>query len=96
MEKERKYQQSYVTPCYEINLEQFHENCDAVMQPFEKAWDGNVAYGYSVKTNHHEALMRYAADHLGWYIETVSVNEYEQARQLVPAERIIFLSLIHI
>lgn len=36
MEKERKYQQSYVTPCYEINLEQFHENCDAVMQPFEK------------------------------------------------------------
>lgn len=90
MEKERKYQQSYVTPCYEINLEQFHENCDAVMQPFEKAWDGNVAYGYSVKTNHHEALMRYAADHLGWYIETVSVNEYEQVRQLVPAERIIF------
>lgn len=80
----------YNTPCYVIDMEKFRKNWMAMKEPFEARWDGKVEYGYSVKTNHESALMRYASEKLGWYIETVSPYEYDCARTLVEPERIIF------
>lgn len=70
------------TPCYTIHLNTFEKNCANVMKAFEAAWKGNVEYGYSVKTNHDAGLMKYAHEKLGWYIETVSPDEYEYAKEL--------------
>lgn len=70
------------TPCYTIHLNTFEKNCADVMKAFEAAWKGNVEYGYSVKTNHNAGLMKYAHEKLGWYIETVSPDEYEYAKEL--------------
>lgn len=83
-------QQDYQTPCYCMNLQKFKENCMAIAEPFQKKWKGKVEFGYSVKTNHNETLMRYAAEELGWYIETVSIDEYHYACEITTPERIIF------
>lgn len=80
---------SYETPCYLIDLKKFEENCRTLMNPFLEQWNGRVEFGYSVKTNHDGNLIRYAAEHLGWYVETVSQNEYEYAHSFVAPERII-------
>lgn len=80
---------NYETPCYLINLKKFEENCRTLMDPFLEQWDGRVEFGYSVKTNHDGNLIRYAAEHLGWYVETVSPNEYEYAHSFVTPERMI-------
>lgn len=82
--------QNYQTPCYLIDLKRFEENCRAIMEPFLEKWDGRTEFGYSVKTNHDANLIRYAAEHLGWYVETVSPNEYGYAHDFVSPERIIF------
>lgn len=82
--------QAYKTPCYEIDMVKFRENCLAIMEPFGKRWSGRVEFGYSVKTNHEAALMRYAAEQLGWYIETVSPDEYAYALAVTGPGRVIF------
>lgn len=79
----------YKTPCYRIDMEKFRENWLAMKEPFEACWNGKVEFGYSVKTNHESALMRYAAEQLGWYIETVSPDEYHYARRITEPERVI-------
>lgn len=79
------------TPCYTVHLDTFEKNCRDVMNAFEAAWNGNVQYGYSVKTNHDAALMKYAHAKLGWFIETVSPDEYNYALDLgFDPENIIF------
>lgn len=80
---------SYETPCYLIDLRKFEENCRALMKPFLEQWGGRVEFGYSVKTNHDASLIRYAAENLGWYVETVSPNEYGYAHEFAAPERII-------
>lgn len=81
--------QKYETPCYVIDIESFRQNCMAIKEPFEACWNGRVEFGYSVKTNHNESLMRYAAENLDWYIETVSPDEYVRACSLAAPGRII-------
>lgn len=79
------------TPCYTVHLNTFEKNCFDIMNAFEAQWHGNVEYGYSVKTNHDAGLMRYAYEKLGWYIETVSPDEYRYAQKLgFDARNIIF------
>ena len=46
------------------------------MNAFEACWQGNVIYGYSVKTNHCPHLLRTAMKY-GWLGEVVSPDEYE-------------------
>lgn len=70
------------TPCYTVHLNTFRKNCHDIMDAFEAKWQGNVEYGYSVKTNHDSGLMRYAYEELAWYIETVSPDEYKYAKKL--------------
>lgn len=82
--------QEYETPCYVIDMEKFRQNYMAMKEPFEARWSGKVEFGYSVKTNHDESLMRYAAEHFGWYIETVSPDEYAYAATMVTPQQIIF------
>lgn len=82
--------QAYKTPCYVIDLERFRKNCMEIKRPFEEMWESRVEFGYSVKTNHDKNLMRYAAEQLGWYIETVSPAEYEDACAVTVPGRIIF------
>lgn len=82
--------QDYKTPCYVIDLERFRKNCMEIQRPFEEMWESRVEFGYSVKTNHDKNLMRYAAEWLGWYIETVSPAEYEDACAVTVPGRIIF------
>ena len=82
--------QDYKTPCYVIDLERFRKNCMEIKRPFEEMWESRVEFGYSVKTNHDRNLMRYAAEQLGWYIETVSPAEYEDACAVTVPGRIIF------
>ncbi len=82
--------QDYKTPCYVIDLERFRKNCMEIKRPFEEMWESRVEFGYSVKTNHDRNLMRYAAERLGWYIETVSPAEYEDACAVTVPGRIIF------
>lgn len=80
----------YKTPCYLIDMEKFRENWLAMKEPFEACWAGKVEFGYSVKTNHESSLMRHAAEKMGWYIETVSPDEYDYARMMVDPQQIIF------
>lgn len=80
----------YYTPCYVIDMKKFKKNCENIMKPFQERWNGNVKFGYSVKTNHNATLIKYAKEELGWYIETVSPNEYEQARLIAEPDQIIF------
>lgn len=82
--------QDYKTPCYVIDVERFRKNCMEIKRPFEEMWESRVEFGYSVKTNHDRNLMRYAAEQLGWYIETVSPAEYEDACVVTVPGRIIF------
>lgn len=80
----------YCTPCYVIDMKKFKVNCENIMKPFQEGWNGNVKFGYSVKTNHNNTLIKYAKEELGWYIETVSPDEYEQARLIAEPDQIIF------
>lgn len=81
--------QDYETPCYLIDLKKFEQNCRAIMDPFLEQWEGRVEFGYSVKTNHDANLIRYAVEKMGWYVETVSADEYAYARQFTSPQNII-------
>lgn len=75
-------EKSLKTPCYAVSFETFEKNCREVMDSFQKEWGSNIAFGYSVKTNHDAKLMAYAHDRLSWFIETVSPDEYMYAESL--------------
>lgn len=78
------------TPCYIINQSEYESNIKEFMEAFNNAWNGQVDYGYSVKTNHLPHMLKTAMD-LGWKAEVVSPDEYEFALQCGATEcQIIF------
>lgn len=78
------------TPKYVVDLDKFKKNCESVMLPFNYEWNGNVEFGYSVKTNRDPKLIQYAYNCLDWDIEVVSPDEYRYCVELgIPKERII-------
>ncbi len=70
------------TPYYFVDYKKFRNNCMDVMQAFENEWGSNLIFGYSVKTNRYEGLIKYAYNELGWYAETVSPDEYNYCLRL--------------
>lgn len=80
-----------ITPRYVIDYKEFDKNCNVIMNAFNEMWDGEVIYGYSVKTNHENNLIKYAYDKLKWYVEVVSEYEYKKALEIgVSEDKIIF------
>lgn len=79
-----------LTPCFVIDANKLHDNFHGIQSAFTHAWDGNVAIGYSVKTNALPWLLDYAKG-LGYAAEVVSDYELELAlaRGFAPAD-IIF------
>ena len=73
----------YVENCpkYVIDFHKFEKNCNDIKNAFDKEWNGNTVYGYSVKTNRDEELIKFAFNH-GWYIEMVSPDEYKYCLNL--------------
>ena len=69
------------TPCYIINEKDYRANIEEFEHEFRTRWEGNVLFGYSVKTNHYPYLMKVAKTY-GWYAETVSVTEYLHSKSL--------------
>lgn len=69
------------TPCYIINEQEYESNIREFEEAFKSRWNGQVIFGYSVKTNHYPYFMQVAKTH-GWYAETVSGAEYMYARSL--------------
>ncbi len=81
--------ESQMTPYYSVDYGKFRQNCAAVQDAFEKRWR-RVLCGYSVKTNHDNSLICYAARKLHWLVETVSSEEYNQALGLgIPPKDLI-------
>lgn len=70
--------ESIKTPCYIINEEEYINSINHLMNCFNGAWDNNVLFGYSIKTNHYPYLMNIAKKHK-WYAEVVSKDEYDHA-----------------
>lgn len=78
------------TPCYIINQGDYEKNIEEFMKAFGNAWDGQVDYGYSVKTNHLPHMLKTALKS-GWKAEVVSPDEYEFALQCGASDcQIIF------
>ncbi len=63
-----------VTPCYIINGEEYEKNILGFKAEFETRWQGNVKFGYSVKTNNLPYMLKRALEH-GLYAEVVSPDE---------------------
>lgn len=79
------------TPYYKIDYDVFEENIKSVMDAFDAQWDKNTMYGYSVKTNHYQGLIKYAYEKHDWFVETVSPDEYNYALKIgTKKNRIIF------
>lgn len=66
---------NYLTPCYIVDADVFSENLTAFQNAFARYWNGSVAFGYSIKTNHAPAFLKLAKQ-LGMYAESVSDDEY--------------------
>lgn len=66
------------TPCYIINEKDYRANIEEFEAEFRNKWNGEVLFGYSVKTNHYPYLMKVAGEY-GWYAETVSITEYQHS-----------------
>lgn len=78
------------TPKYIIDFSKFRNNCYDIMNAFDREWDDNTIYGYSVKTNRDAELIKFAYEKLGWYIEMVSPDEYYYCSKLgIPKNRMI-------
>lgn len=76
-------------PKYIIDFHKFEENCNEVQQAFDKEWNANTIYGYSVKTNRNQELIKFAYNN-AWYIEMVSPDEYEYCLNLgIESNRMI-------
>ncbi len=69
------------TPCYIIDSAQLERNCAEIEEAFEKQWNKNIIYGYSIKTNHHPYVID-VVKLRGWRAEVVSEKEYQLARKL--------------
>lgn len=67
-----------LTPCYLIDANIFKENIMAFKEAFSNKWDGNVKFGYSIKTNHNKIFLNLAKEY-GMYAEAVSDDEYNLA-----------------
>ena len=63
------------TPCYIINCDEYEKNITGFVAEFEKRWEGNVKFGYSIKTNNFPYMLRAAMAH-GFLGEAVSPDEY--------------------
>lgn len=79
------------TPYYLVDLNAFRDNCTEIVHAFIEEWGENLLFGYSIKTNHYKGLIEYAYNELGWYIETVSSDEYKycQSLQIDPSRMIL-------
>ena len=66
------------TPCYIIDSDIFSENLSAFRDVFTRYWDGNVSFGYSIKTNHAQVFLEMARNS-GMYAEAVSDDECSSA-----------------
>ena len=76
-------------PKYIVDFYKFEENCNEVQQAFDREWNANTIYGYSVKTNRNQELIKFAYNN-AWYIEMVSPDEYEYCRNLgIEPDRMI-------
>ncbi len=62
------------TPCYIIDDEGYDRNIREFTRVFSERWNGNVLFGYSVKTNNFPYMLRTAMAH-GFYAEVVSPDE---------------------
>lgn len=69
------------TPYYLIHRERFVNNCNDIIDSFQKEWCGKVGCGYSVKTNNHPIMLQLAFEK-GLYAEVVSATEYKLAKQI--------------
>ena len=79
------------TPYYLVDFSLFRNNCLDFMQAFKNEWGDNIIFSYSVKTNHYKELIKYACNQLGWFIETVSPDEYNYCTslQISPSKMIL-------
>ena len=78
------------TPCYVINEQEYTHTIEELMEAYESRWQGQVLYGYSVKTNHFPYMLQKAMTY-GWYAEVVSPDEYEFAKRCgCPEDRILY------
>ena len=78
------------TPCYLIHKGVFKQNCDDIINAFQKEWKGKVGCGYSVKTNNHPQMLQLALEQ-GLYAEVVSEPEYILAKNCgFTDDRIIY------
>jgi diaminopimelate decarboxylase len=74
---------------YILKHAEFEKNVCELLTALRRGY-GNVALGYSVKTNYIPALVQHA-DRLGCYTEVVSTMEYDLAlKARIAGERIIF------
>ena len=79
------------TPCYIVRKAEYFRNIEEIMEAFREKWNGNVVFGYSVKTNHFPYLMNVAKE-FGWYSEVVSEDELEHSLDLGFAPNRIILN----
>ncbi len=78
------------TPCYIIDAEGYDRNIREFTRVFADRWNGNVLFGYSVKTNNFPYMLRTAMAH-GFYAEVVSPDELAFALRCGCApDRIIY------
>lgn len=78
------------TPCYIIDKDKFKKNLNEISIPFNKMWNNNLIFGYSIKTNHSIGLLNIAKEY-DMYAEAVSDDEYLLARQVgYKPNKIIF------
>lgn len=78
------------TPYYLIHKDIFVQNCNEIINSFEKEWGGKVGCGYSVKTNNSLQMLQLAFEQ-GLYAEVVSEEEYNFAKECgFTNDRIIY------
>lgn len=70
----------YKTPCYIIKKEKFTQNCNDIENNFLNCYGGNIAIGYSVKTNNCSQILRLVRER-NWYAEVVSYEEYKLVKK---------------
>lgn len=71
----------YQTPCYVIKEQKLQDNCEVIENSFREQWGDNIIFAYSVKTNHHDLILKIMKKR-GWTAEVVSMDEYRYIKSL--------------
>lgn len=69
------------TPCYIIDKTHLDKNVDYLFDGITEGWNGDVAFGYSIKTNSLPWIITYMKNR-GFMAEVVSKQEYRFAKML--------------